>query len=112
MNFENIKNIHFVGIGGIGMSGIAEILQQEGFSVSGCDLRRSAATDLLVSRGIAVAIGHDPAHVAEADLVIVTAAVRGRSEEVEAARRRGARVMRRSEALGEIVNRQRSVGVS
>ena len=61
MNFDDIKNIHFVGIGGIGMSGIAEILADAGVTVSGCDLKRSAATDLLQRRGIRVTIGHDPA---------------------------------------------------
>jgi len=112
MNFDDIKNIHFVGIGGIGMSGIAEVLADAGVSVSGCDLKRSAATDLLMSRGIPVAIGHDPAHVAGQDLVIVTSAVRGEHPEVEAARIRGVRIMKRAEALGEIVNAKRSVAVS
>ena len=77
MNFEHIKNIHFVGIGGIGMSGIAEILADRGFAVSGCDLRPSAATDLLIRRGIRVTLGHDPSHLAGVDLVVVTSAVRG-----------------------------------
>src|SRR5438046_1563723 len=109
MNFEHIKNIHFVGIGGIGMSGIAEILRSQGVAVSGCDLKRSAATDLLGERGIPVALGHDPAHLAGADLVVVTSAVRGENAEVEAARARGIRVMKRKELLGEIVNQKRGV---
>ena len=113
MNFDQIRTIHFVGIGGIGMSGIAEILAEAGVSVSGCDLKRSAATDLLASRGIDVAIGHDPAHLdADVDVIVVTAAVKGVNEELEEARRRGIRVMKRSEMLGEIVNAKRGVGVS
>jgi UDP-N-acetylmuramate--alanine ligase len=112
MNFEHIKNIHFVGIGGIGMSGIAEILRIQGLTVSGCDLKRSAATDLLGERGIPVAIGHDPAHLDGADLVVVTSAVRGENAEVDAARARGIRVMKRKELLGEIVNQKRGVGVA
>src|ERR1044071_3100342 len=112
MNFEHIKNIHFVGIGGIGMSGIAEILRSQGLAVSGCDLKRSAATDLLAVRGIDVALGHDPAHVDGADLVVVTSAVKGANAEVDAARARGIRVMRRAELLGEIVNEKRGVGVA
>src|SRR4029079_649746 len=112
MLFGDIKNIHFVGIGGIGMSGIAEILQDAGVSVSGCDLRPSAATELLVSRGISVSIGHDPAHLHNADAIVVTAAVKGRNPEVEAARQKGIRIIRRSEMLGELVNRKRAVGVS
>ncbi|HET7435147.1 MAG TPA: UDP-N-acetylmuramate--L-alanine ligase [Thermoanaerobaculia bacterium] len=112
MNFSEIKNIHFVGIGGIGMSGIAEILSQAGVTVSGCDLKRSAATDLLTSRGIDVRFGHEPSHVDGKDLVVVTSAVRGAHAEVDAARTRGVRVMKRSEVLGAIVNAKRSIGVS
>lgn len=112
MNFEHIKNIHFVGIGGIGMSGIAEILADRGVTVSGCDLKRSAATDLLSRRGVPVAIGHDPAHLTGVDLVVVTSAVRGPNAEIDAARARGIRVMKRKEMLGEIVNSMRAVGVS
>ena len=112
MNFDQIRTIHFVGIGGIGMSGIAGILSESGLSVSGCDLKPSAATELLQSRGIPVSIGHDPAHLSGADLVVVTAAVKGENAELDAARRRGIPVMRRAEMLGEIVARKRAVGVS
>jgi UDP-N-acetylmuramate--alanine ligase len=112
MNLGDIKNIHFVGIGGIGMSGIAEILSHAGVSVSGCDARRSAATDLLMRRGIRVDIGHDPAHLAGVEMVVVTAAVKGEHPEMEAARRQGIRVMKRAEALGAIVDSKRAVGVS
>src|SRR5438128_4766175 len=112
MNFDHISAIHFVGIGGIGMSGIAGILAEAGVAVSGCDLKKSAATELLSSRGIDVAIGHDPAHLEGVDLVVVTAAVKGVNEEIEEARRRGIRVLRRSEMLGEIVNARRGVGIS
>ena len=112
MNFDQIRTIHFVGIGGIGMSGIAEILAESGVSVSGCDLKRSAATELLQNRGVSIAIGHDPAHLADVDLVVVTAAVKGENAELEAARRRGIPVMRRAEMLGEIVAQKRAVGVS
>jgi UDP-N-acetylmuramate--alanine ligase len=112
MNLGDIKNIHFVGIGGIGMSGIAEILSHAGVSVSGCDARRSAATDLLQRRGIRVDLGHDPAHLDGVDLVVVTAAVKGEHAEMDAARRRGIRVMTRAEALGVIVDAKRSVGDS
>jgi len=112
MNLENIKNIHFVGIGGIGMSGIAEILADRGVVVTGCDLKPSVSTDLLASRGIHVAIGHDPAHLQGADMVVVTSAVKGRNVEVEAALRRGIPVVKRKEILGEMVNRKRAIGVS
>ena len=112
MNFEHIKNIHFVGIGGIGMSGIAEILADRGFAVSGCDLRPSAATDLLTRRGIPVTMGHDPSHLAGVDLVVVTSAVRGANAEVDTARAQGMQVVKRKEILGALVNEKRGVGVS
>jgi UDP-N-acetylmuramate--alanine ligase len=112
MNLENIKNIHFVGIGGIGMSGIAEILSERGIHVSGCDLKTSSGTDLLVSRGIEVVAGHDPAHVKDADLVVYTSAVKGSNAELDAARGRGIPVVKRKEILGTIANEKRGVAVS
>jgi UDP-N-acetylmuramate--alanine ligase len=112
MNFEHIKNIHFVGIGGIGMSGIAEILAERGVKVSGCDLKPSASTDLLATRGVPVLMGHSAAHLKGVDLVVVTSAVRGANAEVDAARARHIPVMKRKEILGALVNAQRSVGVS
>ena len=112
MNFEHIKKIHFVGIGGIGMSGIAEILSESGVTVSGCDLRHSAATELLTSRGVPVTIGHDPSHLDGIDAIVATAAVKGKNAEIDAARERGIRVIRRSEMLGALVNQKRSIGVS
>src|SRR5438477_6491084 len=112
MNFENIKSIHFVGIGGIGMSGIAEILAERGFAVSGCDLRPSAATDLLARSGIHINFGHSPSHLAGVDLVVVTSAIRGANPEVDAARVKGIPVMKRSEVLGAIVNEKRAIGIS
>ena len=112
MNFGDIKSIHFVGIGGIGMSGLAEVLAHSGVSVSGCDLKRSATTDLLSERGVKVLIGHDPAHVEGAELVVITSAIKGEHPEVDAARSQGIRIMKRSEVLGAIVNAKRSIGVA
>ena len=112
MNFGDIKAIHFVGIGGIGMSGLAEVLAHSGVSVSGCDLRSSSITELLSRRGVKIFIGHDPAHIEDAELVVITSAVKGEHAEVDEARRRGIRVMKRAEVLGAIVNAKRAIGVS
>lgn len=112
MNFDAIKNIHFVGIGGIGMSGIAGILADRGITVSGCDLKPSAATDLLATRGIPVTIGHSAAHVQGVDAIVVTSAVKGRNAEIDAAHDAGVRVIKRKEMLGAIVNEKRGVGVA
>ena len=112
MIFDQIRTIHFVGIGGIGMSGIAEILNGAGLLDTGCDLNLSAATDLLASRGIAVTIGHDPSHIHGNDLIVITSAVKGEHAEVDAARAQGIRIMKRAEVLGAIVNEKRSIGVA
>lgn len=112
MNFDAIKNIHFVGIGGIGMSGIAEILAERGLTVSGCDLKPSSATDLLATRAIPVSIGHSPAHLEGMDAIVVTSAVKGKNAEVDAARKSGIRVIKRKEMLAAMVNEKRGVGVS
>jgi len=112
MLFNNIKNIHFVGIGGIGMSGIAEILAGRGITVSGCDLKRSSGSSLLEARGINLLIGHNPAHLAGVDAIVVTAAVKGLNTEVDAARAQGIQVIRRKDLLAAIVNEKRAIGVS
>jgi UDP-N-acetylmuramate--alanine ligase len=112
MNLDKIKNIHFVGIGGIGMSGIAEILSGRGMAVSGCDLKHSPATRLLGGRGVGIHIGHDPAHLSGVDAVVVTAAVKGANPEVDAAREQGIEIIPRKELLAELVNEKRAVGVS
>ncbi|MGZ7078298.1 MAG: UDP-N-acetylmuramate--L-alanine ligase [Thermoanaerobaculia bacterium] len=112
MLFDHIKNIHFVGIGGIGMSGIAEVLKESGFSVSGCDLKPSAATDLLESRGIRVSIGHDAAHVHGADLVVFTSAVKSEHPEIVEANRRGVPLIRRAELVGKLAEEKRTIGIS
>lgn len=94
------------------MSAIADILADAGVSVSGCDLKRSAATDLLRRRGIDVTIGHDASHLDGVDLVVVTSAVKGNNLEIDAAHEKGVRVMKRSTVLGEIVNAKRGIGIS
>src|SRR5437763_15489148 len=93
MNLDKIKTIHFVVIGGIGMSAIAEILKGRGKTVSGCDLKRSEAMSLLAARGVDVRIGHDAAHLAGVDAVVVTAAVKGTNTEVEAGREQGIEII-------------------
>src|SRR5213083_1601616 len=82
------RRVHFIGIGGVGMSGIAELLANLGYLVSGSDEKRSAVTDRLRTLGIRVAYGHDAANVGDADVVVVSSAVRLTNPEVgEAARR-------------------------
>ena len=93
-------NVHFIGIGGISMSGLAEILAAKGHRVSGCDQRASRLTEALTAKGIPVEIGHDPAHLDGVDLVIHTAAIHRDNPELAAARGRGLDVVERAVLLG------------
>lgn len=107
-----VKRIHFVGIGGVGMSGIAEVLSNLQFEVSGSDIRESANTQRLATHGIAVHIGHDAELVAHADAVVVSSAINGRNPEVAAAKRAKIPVVPRAEMLGELMRLQRGIAVA
>src|SRR5213083_1210546 len=91
------RRVHFIGIGGIGMSGIAELLANLGYVVSGSDAKRSAVTDRLQTLGIGVAYGHDAHQVGDADVVVVSAAIGPANAEVREATRRQIPVIPRAE---------------
>ena len=95
------KSVHLIGIGGVGMAGLAVLLKSRGYAVSGCDLHASPRTKWLEGQGIAVAIGHDPSHLAGIDEVVVTPAVS--KDEPELVSFRGP-IRYRGEVLAEIVN--------
>ena len=101
----NGKRIHFMGVGGVGMAGLAVLLKQAGHDVSGCDKYATARTRWLEANGVPVCIGHDPAHLAGIDELIVTPAVPPSAPELAAARAsRTPRVRYRGEVLAERVN--------
>lgn len=104
--------IHFVGIGGVGMSGIAEVLLTLGYRVSGSDLRETDATRRLAGLGGRIAVGHAAHNVAEADVVVVSSAVRADNPEVAEARRRDVPVIPRAEMLGELMRVKDGVAVA
>ncbi|HEX5727478.1 MAG TPA: UDP-N-acetylmuramate--L-alanine ligase [Longimicrobiaceae bacterium] len=104
--------VHFMGIGGAGMSPLADMLLLAGVRVTGCDAHLSPGTALLEGRGAVVCAGHDAAHVEGCSALVVTAAVPADHPEIEAARARGIPVLKRAEALGAIVNRGLVVGVA
>jgi len=104
--------VHFVGIGGIGMSGIAELLANLGYVVSGSDEKRSAVTERLARMGIGVAYGHDAVHVGDADVVVVSTAVRPSNAEVQEAARRQIPVIPRAEMLAELMRLRFSIAVA
>jgi UDP-N-acetylmuramate--alanine ligase len=104
--------VHFVGIGGAGMSAIAELVLRAGGRVTGCDAQSSAITESLVALGATIARGHDPAHIADAVAVVTTAAVPADHAELVAARERGIPVLKRAQALGALVNRGTLVAIA
>ena len=107
------RRVHFVGVGGIGMSGIAELLANLGYAVSGSDARRSDVTARLESAcGVRVHEGHDAAHVGDADVVVYSSAVRPDNPELVEARRRGMPVIPRAEMLAELMRLKFSIAVA
>ncbi|MEP1214756.1 MAG: UDP-N-acetylmuramate--L-alanine ligase [Marinobacter sp.] len=109
---RRIRNIHFVGIGGAGMSGIAEVLKNQGYEVSGSDIREGAVTDRLTAMGIEVFIGHREQNSASADVVVVSSAVGGDNPEVTAARSRRVPIVPRAEMLAEIMRYRHGIAVA
>jgi len=108
---RDIGPIHFVGIGGIGMSGIAEVLANQKYRVQGSDIAESANVQRLRDKGIAVAIGHDPDNLGEAAVVVVSSAIARDNPELKAARSRGLPVVRRAEMLAELMRLKSSIAV-
>jgi UDP-N-acetylmuramate--alanine ligase len=110
--FAGLRHAHFVGIGGAGMSGMAEVLLQYEVTVSGCDQSAGEATARLRSLGVAVASGHAVDHLDGVDLVVVSSAIAGENPEVVEARRRGITVVRRAEMLAELMRLKYGIAVA
>jgi UDP-N-acetylmuramate--alanine ligase len=106
------RRIHFVGIGGIGMSGIAELLANLGYEVSGSDVKHSEITDRLQRLGVRVRTGHDAEHVGHADVVVVSSAIRTDNPEVAEARRRHIPVIPRAEMLAELMRLRYGIAIA
>ena len=104
--------IHFIGIGGIGMSGIAEILLTEGYSVQGSDAKGSPITERLAGLGARVFVGHEAAHLAGAAVVVASTAIKPSNPEMAEARRLGLPVVRRAEMLAELMRLRRCVSIA
>ena len=110
--FAKAQRVHFIGIGGIGMSGIAEILLNLRYPVSGSDLRRSAVTERLVSLGATVFEGHAAANVVGAGVVVVSSAVHENNPEVMEARQRKVPVIQRAEMLAELMRLKYGIAIA
>ena len=109
---HKIKNIHFVGVGGSGMSGIAEVLVNLGFGISGSDLADNATTRRLAGLGVRIATGHAGENVGNADAVVVSTAVKEDNPEVQAARARKIPLVPRAQMLAELMRLKRGIAVA
>lgn len=112
LGMRRIRGIHFVGIGGAGMCGIAEVLANEGYTVSGSDLRESTVTQHLRECGIRVAIGHAEVNAEGADVVVVSTAVDASNPEIAWAREHRVPVVRRAEMLAELMRFRHGIAVA
>ena len=109
---RRIQRIHFVGIGGAGMGGIAEVLVNMGYSVSGSDLRENAVTQRLASLGATIQVGHDDAHIEGVDVVVISSAVKEDNPEVVGAHERLIPVVPRAEMLAELMRFRHGIAVA
>ncbi|MFF2052155.1 UDP-N-acetylmuramate--L-alanine ligase [Leifsonia sp. NPDC058194] len=109
---DELGALHFVGIGGSGMSGIARLFLEAGYTVSGSDVRHSANIDALRALGATITVGHDAANVGDADTLVVTGALWQDNPEYQLALAKGLPVLHRSQALAWLINRKRLVAVA
>ncbi len=109
---EKVRRVHFVGVGGIGMSGIAELMVNLGYEVSGSDMHRTDITDRLESLGARISQGHDARNVAGVELVVYSSAVRQSNPEIAAARERDVAVVARAELLAELMRLRQGIAVA
>ena len=108
----DIGPVHILGIGGIGMSAIAEILHAKGYTVQGSDQKESANVERLRAKGIRVFVGHDPINLVGARYVVISTAVKAGNPELEAARAKGLPIIRRAEMLAELMRLYATVSVT
>ncbi|NNL57125.1 MAG: UDP-N-acetylmuramate--L-alanine ligase, partial [Pseudomonadales bacterium] len=111
-SMRRIRNIHFVGIGGAGMCGIAEVLLNQGYQVSGSDVSSSHVTQRLAELGATIYSGHSAEHSAQADVIVTSTAISEGNPEVEGARARGVPVVPRAEMLSELMRYRYGIAVA
>lgn len=112
MPMPRVKRIHFVGIGGSGMSGIAEILLNEGYTISGSDLGGNVATERLKKAGATIFLGHEAAHVADADVVVVSTAIKHENPEIIAAIEKRIPIVPRAQMLAELMRNRYGIAIA
>ncbi len=109
---HKVKNIHFVGIGGSGMSGIAEVLVNLGYTVSGSDLSSNAATQRLINLGAKIVFGHAPENIGQADAIVTSTAVKSDNPEVIAAREKRIPIVPRAVMLAELMRLKQGIAIA
>ena len=109
---RRIRSIHFVGIGGAGMCGIAEVLLNQGYRITGSDLKRSAATDRLKKMGALIYLGHEAANVAKADVVVYSSAINKRNPEIKATISQHKPLIPRAEMLAELMRYRHAIAIA
>ena len=107
-----VKNVHFVGIGGVGMSGIAEVMMNLGYHVTGSDIAESDTTRHLAEMGATIWLGHDASHVAGADAVVISSAVHEENPEVVEARAQHIPVVPRAVMLAELMRLRKGIAIA
>ena len=108
----DVGAIHFVGIGGIGMSGIAEVLLNHGYNVQGSDLKASKITDRLAELGARIFVGQTASNIDEAEVVVISSAIKPGNAELDAARARGLPIVRRAEMLAELMRLKSNIAIA
>lgn len=108
---EGLRSLHFIGIGGAGMSGIALVFHNRGYRVTGSDLKSSRYVNLLENAGVPVAIGHKALNVGDQDVVVISSAIPAHNVELQEARRRGILIVKRAQALAWIMDSGRGIAV-
>ncbi|MFW6305989.1 MAG: UDP-N-acetylmuramate--L-alanine ligase [Bacillota bacterium] len=109
---KNSNHVHFIGIGGISMSGIAEILVQKGLTITGSDLHKSHLTEALKEKGVKIYIGHDAKNVKGADTVVITSAIPASNPELIYARKNNIPIMKRAQVIASLMEEQRGIAIS
>jgi len=109
---KGVKSIHFIGIAGVGMSGLAKVLSEKGYRVSGSDIKKNVFTEQLERRGVTVYQGHSPSHLNQADLVITSSVISPDNPELQIAKRKRMRTVSRGALLAELVNRKKGIVVA
>lgn len=109
---RRVKSIHFIGIGGAGMSGIAEVLLNEGYQITGSDIAENAVTERLAQKGPKVFIGHQASNIDQASVVVVSTAINEANPEVKAAREARIPIVRRAEMLAELMRFRHGIAVA